>query len=1257
MDSDDYSFEDDFDEAMLQELDAIEAAQQFPPKASGSKFPIPPPLSKNISLSDDSFNDSLDFNETELQILDQIEKDHQTQTNQLFNATRASSKGTVQTTLFGGIVPSGSSAAPSHPARLSRQPSGQQSRKSKKWDHTVFAKSGMRSTKKGKEKMRHDEEGEEEVEFEQFPAPFIPIGPPPPMKVKPDLLEAKHWIYPLNNPKRDYQFNIVRHCLFENTIVALPTGMGKTFVAGVVMLNYYRWFPDGKIVFVAPTKPLVAQQIEASHKTCGIPGSDAVQLTGDIARANRNRAWQEKRVFYMTPQTFQNDLATGNCDPLDIILLVVDEAHRATGDYAYNKIVRFMMAKNPHFRVLALTATPGGTPDAVQAIVDGLHISRIEIRDDDSLDLRQYIHEKKVEQHIISMSEDVHAVKDLLLKLMDHVFKPISRFWWHPKPNFLRIHPYAFTARGQGLKPDERWAGAGFNNIANLARVLGYLMEGTIGMCYTALQDLGREPDKPSKAKKPLRSEPLFQAVMAELESQRAQGFSIHPKMEKMKNILIQHFGARLNDPDEPEESVRGTKAMVFVTNRQAVDEVIEELEAQKPLIRASRNYQVIKRFKEDEFNVLVATSIGEEGLDIGEVDLIICYDAQKTPIRMLQRFGRTGRKRQGTVHVLLSEGREDQNMDKAKASHKEVQKSIVRGDQLELYDDVERLLPDNIHPQCLEKVMEIQEYVREEGTRKRAAGGDNLKKPTKRKRNDDVGRNIPMGASTGFVPVSELLIKGAKKQRGKKLTLHEVDEDAGEDDDVDEDLEAGYQRPPLKKSKSTAAPSSKSAERGKLRKSKTLEPKQSKKKKKDIPQLTASQLSAKGVDDENDMEIEQGIIPSRMPPPVTSSTLSNNLFSGKEAQRSLSSNNTAAGQKIIEISDSDNDMPQEIENSDPTQDSPEKQKANDSIAWLLSDDEDQNHALEIVDSSPLFPHRTFPSPNLADESIEFLDSRSPDRCNSYKRFDYLDDVEFSSPVFTNKTVNRPRVPTSPADESVEFVEGPSTKEQWEDMPPPPLPARFMTAAALMEEDLAPEPSFAVRPAGKKRNRVPLVEESPVVVRPSRLRRREEIVEESPELARSSRLYKRREKEPSNPKPKKGRSRPGNKLRAQDNPLYDFEAVHSGDDVSEGSSNDEDDEESESDRQFVEELPETQVSPSYNQTLAYRQSLLTQAAGGPAFTSRPVRNPKGYRLDSRMSNRRRPGVSSSPPMDSDTPDEYMLGSFVVDDEAEISYEV
>jgi len=63
-----------------------------------------------------------------------------------------------------------------------------------------------------------------------------------------------------------------------------------------------------------------------------------------------------------------------------------------------------MMAKNAHFRILALTATPGGNPEAVQAIIDSLHIGRIEIRDEQSWDIREYINKKVTCSHTLPMS-------------------------------------------------------------------------------------------------------------------------------------------------------------------------------------------------------------------------------------------------------------------------------------------------------------------------------------------------------------------------------------------------------------------------------------------------------------------------------------------------------------------------------------------------------------------------------------------------------------------------------------------------------------------------------------------------------------------------------------------------------------------------------------------------------------------------------------------------------------------------------------
>ena len=112
-----------------------------------------------------------------------------------------------------------------------------------------------------------------------------------------DRHASRLWIYPTNYPVRSYQLHIVYRCLFENTLVVLPTGLGKTFIAAVVMYNYYRWYPRGKIVFMAPTKPLVAQQIEACYNIVGIPQADTAEMTGKQRVINTLRLRQNGRHF------------------------------------------------------------------------------------------------------------------------------------------------------------------------------------------------------------------------------------------------------------------------------------------------------------------------------------------------------------------------------------------------------------------------------------------------------------------------------------------------------------------------------------------------------------------------------------------------------------------------------------------------------------------------------------------------------------------------------------------------------------------------------------------------------------------------------------------------------------------------------------------------------------------------------------------------------------------------------------------------
>ena len=97
-------------------------------------------------------------------------------------------------------------------------------------------------------------------------------------------------------------------------------------------------FPQKKVVFMAPTRPLVRQQMEACFNIVGFQQSKTCELTGSSNLPKRRAMWQEKSAFFATPQVIANDIQSECCDAKDIVCVVVDEAHRATGNHAYCKV-------------------------------------------------------------------------------------------------------------------------------------------------------------------------------------------------------------------------------------------------------------------------------------------------------------------------------------------------------------------------------------------------------------------------------------------------------------------------------------------------------------------------------------------------------------------------------------------------------------------------------------------------------------------------------------------------------------------------------------------------------------------------------------------------------------------------------------------------------------------------------------------------------------------------------------------------------
>ncbi|XP_012064278.1 PREDICTED: Fanconi anemia group M protein [Atta cephalotes] len=238
-----------------------------------------------------------------------------------------------------------------------------------------------------------------------------------------DLSAGNTWIYPENYPIRQYQYNIVQSALYRNTMVCLPTGLGKTFIAAVVMYNFWRWYPSGKIIFLAPTKPLVAQQIKACYEIMGIPNVDMIELTGAVIQKNREIAWLKKRIIFATPQVFHNDLERSIIPSHLIKCVVMDEAHKALGKHSYCECVRILSTQNQYFRILALSATPGNKLDNVHEVIQNLNISHLELRDENSIDIVPYINKRKVDIILVPLSNELAAFKERYIIIMDRHVK------------------------------------------------------------------------------------------------------------------------------------------------------------------------------------------------------------------------------------------------------------------------------------------------------------------------------------------------------------------------------------------------------------------------------------------------------------------------------------------------------------------------------------------------------------------------------------------------------------------------------------------------------------------------------------------------------------------------------------------------------------------------------------------------------------------------------------------------------------------
>ncbi|MFW9872595.1 MAG: DEAD/DEAH box helicase, partial [Candidatus Thorarchaeota archaeon] len=201
--------------------------------------------------------------------------------------------------------------------------------------------------------------------------------------------------HPLIKPnlitRRDYQENIFINCLNHNCLVVIPTGLGKTVIALMLAVHRLTEKPNSRVVFLAPTKPLVEQHYKSFTKLTLLPPESLQLLTGAIAPEKRDTIWSNAKIAFMTPQVLQNDLISGLYSIKDVSLMIFDECHRAIGDYAYCFIAKKYMEDKGLHQILGLTASPGSTQEKINEIKENLFIDHVEIRTDKDIDVRHFV--------------------------------------------------------------------------------------------------------------------------------------------------------------------------------------------------------------------------------------------------------------------------------------------------------------------------------------------------------------------------------------------------------------------------------------------------------------------------------------------------------------------------------------------------------------------------------------------------------------------------------------------------------------------------------------------------------------------------------------------------------------------------------------------------------------------------------------------------------------------------------------------------
>jgi ERCC4-related helicase len=506
---------------------------------------------------------------------------------------------------------------------------------------------------------------------------------------------------------REYQTKIAEVALRGNTLVVLPTGLGKTMVAMLVAKGRLQKFPKGKVVMLAPTKPLALQHYEAFKQMLNLDSGEVSVMTGETDPVERSYLWRKSRFIFATPQTVRNDLKGGRVELNDTVLMVFDEAHRSVKDYSYTQLATLYKEQGWNPLILGLTASPGGSRQKVDEIVRNLFIDKVEVRSEVDEDVKPYVEETRLEGVKVPLPEQYGTLLNALREIYNEKITRLVEAGFLPKTRLTKT--MLLQARGTMVSrlhsAEKSGSGKGyiFGAMVNQAQavIISHAIELLETQGLAVLQKyLIRQREKPQQGKSAiaLMKDPRW--LFIEKETQRLSDVP-YPKLEKLAEIVKSQVSSKPN-----------SKVIVFTQYRDTIETITQRLsaigvssnrfvgqadKADSEGMDQKEQTRVLEEFSGGEFTVLVSSSIGEEGLHVPDVDLVVFYEAVPSEIRSIQRRGRTGRTRPGRVIILIAEGTVDEAYYYSSIRRERFMKGLVSGQETKSEKPEKRSKPSTL--------------------------------------------------------------------------------------------------------------------------------------------------------------------------------------------------------------------------------------------------------------------------------------------------------------------------------------------------------------------------------------------------------------------------------------------------------------------------------------------------------------------------------------------------------------------------------